>query len=423
MKKTVIFSLFVTLAIPSFSQSLDEIGEMMNKKQYVEAKAAIDKHLLDTKNAAKADGWFYKGRIYNTVSRLATTAKPDALSQKTASFEAFQKYQKLADKNELKMIGENYISYLDLYLGAYDLGANQYNEKEYQIAYNAFSKAQEIENFILDKNYTYTEMKLYRLDTSLLMNTCAAALKIGDTATAIKGYNRLVEANVSGEGYEEIYEFLAKYYNSKKDNANLNSILAKGKKLYPKSNFWSEVELLILTEKGDRAALLAKYDELYKSDPSNFFTGYNYSVELYTSLYGKDVTKVDVDVANKLTQVLKTTIAVDTSNEANMLMTNHLYNFAADYSIKAASIKEGKVPKPDDAKKKKELATLANAKMDELIPYAETCIKYYGSKTNLKTRAKINYELAAGYLVEVYKIKANLKKVAEYEKLRKSIQL
>ncbi len=421
MKKLLFFFALVALTNISIAQSLDDIGKLIDSKKFAEAKAGIDKYVAAEKNANNADGFYYKGRIYNSLSREATTSKLDAYNYKITAFEAFKQNQAL-DKKDFRMSLEFYNSYLDLYLGFYDIGAQLFNDQNYTAAYNSFVKAQEVENYILAKKYNYTEYKVNALDTSLILNTGAAALQAKDTASGIIYYTKITDANLVSKDYEQVYQFLASYYRSKGDKTNMQTILEKGKKLYPESSYWSEIEMANLSEGSDKTAMFAKYEELYVKDPSNFTNTYNYAVELYNVLYNKDAKSLDIDKADKLTQILKSAIAVDKTDDANMLMTNHLYNYAADYSTKAALIKEGKLAKPADLLKKKQLNASANAKLDELIPYAENGIKYFEAQKELKTRGKINYQLVAGYLADAYRVKGNAVKSAQYQKLKDSIK-
>jgi hypothetical protein len=431
MKKVLFFMSLVAIGTTVHAQSLDAIGEMMNKNQFAAAKTAIDKHLGEAKNANSADGWYYKGRIYNSLSREATTPKADAFTLKENAFDAFKKYQQIAGKTELRMLGENYGSYLDLYLGLYDMGAQQFNDKDYTGAYKSFLKAQVVEDFIFEKKYTYPQLQLNKLDTSLVMNTAAAGLQAGDTVNAHKAYHRIIDANVAGPNYEQVYEYLTSYYKSKKDDVNFKAMLAKGKATYPNSNYWNEIELQNISESGDKTAMFAKYEEIYTKDPANYNNALNYSIEMYNVIYVKDMAGKDVDrsvkidevKANKLTTILKSIIPLDKGNEANMLMANHLYAYASNYSQRAAVVKQGKLAKPADLKMKKDLDALTMAKLDELTPYAEKGIKYFAAQTELKSRARANYRALAEYLSETYGLKKDLKKVAEYDKLKASIKL
>ena len=417
MKKVLILTLLVTGTFRGFSQSLEDINKLMEKNQFLPAKDAIDKYLGDPKNASSAEGFYYKGRIYNSLSRAGTTSKPDAYTYKIIAFDAFKQNQQL-DKMDFRMKSEFYKSYLDLYAGFYDLGAQQFNDKDYTGAYNSFLKASEIENFILSKKYIYEQVKLNTLDTSLILNIATAALQAKDNVNAEMYYRKLTDAGIIGKDYEQIYEFLVSYYNEKKDEVNLQNILSKAKTAYPKNNYWNEMEMERLVKSGDKKAMFAKYEELYVKDPANFGNNYNYAIEMYNYIY-KDLKDTDPASKDKLTALLKNAILHDTTIDATSLLTNHLFNAAADLSTSAALIKS---TKPDDVKKKKELNTLAIAKMDETIPYAEKLIKHYSSQPKLTTKQKANEMTMLGFLSDIYSAKGNPKKSAEYDKMRSDIK-
>ena len=421
MKKLCFFSFVLFVAAGAGAQSLDDIGKLMEKNKYDAAKVSIEKYIADPKNVASAEAWYYKGRIYNSLSKDSTVAKQDAYNYKQTEFDAFKKNQQL-DKLDLRMKSEFFKSYLDLYLGFYDLGAQNFNLKNYPAAYNAFSKSQEMENFILSKNYLYDEIKLNKLDTALVMNIAASALQASDTLNAVINYLRITDAGITGLDYERVYEYLARYYLDKKDNSNAQMILAKAKTAYPKNNFWNALEVEQISKSGDIKALLARYDELYNKDPRNFANSYNYAVEMYNSLWANDNKSPDTTLFLKLTTVLRSASAVDESMDATMLLNNHLFNVAADYSNKAALIKVTKTTKSDELKKKKDLNASSISYMNELIPYGESMIKFLSAKTTLTTKQKINYKQVANYLSDAYRVKGDLKKSAEYDKITDSIK-
>jgi hypothetical protein len=421
MKKFLFFSLMLTIGASAYAQSLDDISKMFNSKQLVPAKVAIDKYFADTKNANNSDGLYYKGKIYNELSKDAATSKSDVYNYKLIAFEAFKQNQ-VNDKKDMRLTLEQHIPYLDLYGGFYDLGVSEFNSKNFSSAFNAFEKALMMEKFILERKYEYEGFKANKLDTSLIVNIAAAALNAKDTANGIKNYRILTDAGIGGKDYEPVYEFLVSYYNAKKDADNLNVILPKAKAAYPKNDFWEAIETENISKSGDKKAIFDRYESLLAKDPTNFVNGYNYAIELYNSIYVKDYTTIDSATSVKLISVLKATIPNDKGNDANMLLTNHLFNIAADYSSRAALIKEGKLAKPADLKKKKDLNAKATAKMDEMIPYAEQSVKYFSEQPKLTVNQKIKYQQALAYLIDVYNVKANPKKAAEYEKIKTAIK-
>ncbi|MEO6537056.1 MAG: hypothetical protein ABIT07_11115 [Ferruginibacter sp.] len=420
MKKLFILPVLIIFGLTTFGQTLDEINTLVDKRKYREAKTAIDKFFTDPKNNENANGWYYKARIYNYLSYDSSVAKNEKYSLKSTAYDAFKKYQVL-DTKDIRMKFENYASYLDLYGGVYDLGAQQFNAKEYEAAFESFKKANEIKDYMVGKNYTYNQLVLHPLDTALVLNIAISAMQAKKEAEAITYYRKLADADVAGKDYLEVYQFLADQYSKNKDSASFQQILEKGKRIYPTDGYWNELELKAVGNKGDRTALYAKYEELLAKNPADFTTAYNYSIELYNSLYGRDVPKPS-DVAatkTKLTSVLKSAITSDKGIDATVLMVNHLFNCAADYSTSASLIKSAK---PEDVKKKAALKSLSVKQMDECIPYAEAVVKYYDAQTNLKSSQKASYQNILGYLSDMYNAKNDLKKAAEYDKKKATIK-
>ena len=418
MKKYCFFIIFLFASVVSFSQSLDDINTMMLLMQNKKAKEGIDKFLSDTKNATKANGWFYKGRIYNAFSKDSGTTPTDALKLKGEAFDAFKKYQQMDAKQE-NFKKENYASYFDLYNGYFDIGAREFNSKNFANSFEGFKTALTVEDYVRSKGYEYNGFKFAELDTSLVLNAAIAAGNAKDEDASIPYYRKLTDASVAGENYLNVYQFLLEYYIKKKDDANINLMFEKGRKIYPKEKYWNELEVDIVAKTGDKKALLAKYEELMKREPNEFTWPYNLSVEMYNQLYTGDNKPTDAEaVKNKLTEVLKFAINIDKGIDSKMLMTRHLYNAAYDFEDSSKKIKG---IKPEDVKKRNEARALFIKKIDDCIPYAESVINYLAALPTLKPAQRSNYKIVLDILSQFYAAKGDPKKSAEYDKKKSEV--
>jgi hypothetical protein len=415
MKKYCFMAILLLAGVAGFSQSIDDINKYHMLGQNKKAKELVDKFLTETKNAGKADGWYYKGRIYNAVSKDSGTTPTDAMKLKLEAFEAFKKYLQL-DPKEVSLKNDGYVWFFDIYNGFFDIGAKEYNVKSYAGAFEGFKNALMVEEFTRGKNYEYNGYKFPSLDTSLIQNTAMAASQAKDEASAIAYYRKLTDANLSGEAFLNIYQYVTEYYYKNKDEANMKAMLDKGRSLYPNEKYWTELELEAVSKTGNKEALYAKYEELMKREPNEYSWPYNLGVELFNEVYTGDAKPANaIALKEKLSEVLKTAIAIqgDKGSDAKMLMTRHTYNDAYDYQDSSKKIKGAK---PEDIKKRNEIKALFLKKVDVCIPYGEQVIAYYAAQATLKPIYKSNYKIVLDILSQLYTAKGDVKKAAEYEK-------
>lgn len=418
MKKYSFFVMLLFASVTVFGQTLAEINEMMGKFQYKKAKEGIDKFLSDPKNAAKGEGWYYKGRVYNSLSKDSTFSSTEALNLKTGAFEAFKKYQQL-DAKQVNFVLEQYVSYFDLYNGFFDIGAKEFNNKNFPESFQGFKNALMVEDYVREKGYEYNGFKFTSLDTSLIINTALAANNAKDEETSVSYYKKLTDAGISGENYLYVYQLLAEYYSKKNDEANLSAILNKGRKLYPDNDYWTDVELDRVAKLGDKQALFAKYEEMMNKFPDKYIFPYNMSVELFNELYTSEKKPANAeDLRNKLTETLKKAIALDKGTDANMLMARHIFNVAYDYQD---SSNKYRGTKPDLVKKRNDFRALSLKKVDESIPYGEKCVAYYAALSTYKPIQKANYKNILDILSQLYTSKGDLKKAADYTKKKAEV--
>lgn len=422
MKK---LSLLVILAITvqiTMAQDIDQIRTFAYLGQKQKAKDAVDKYLSVEKNAKKPEGWFYKGYIYNQLSKDSSKTMAESFALKGEAFEALKKYRELDPKNTL-LNEQNNSPLFDLYVGYYtDLGVKAYNNKDLEGAFNGFKDALEVHDYIYANNLAGANgFKFSALDTTITLYTAIAANAAKKTDDAIVYYKKLADANLSEDQYIDVYQVLAEYYKGKKDKAAFSEIIDKARKLYPKNDdYWMALEIEFATDGVGKPGIFAKYDELIAKYPDNYILPYNYSVELYQYIYSDEMKNVNTDEYKaKLVDEIKKAIAIKSTSEANFLMANFLYNNSIDISDAARKLHG---PKPDDLKKKKALEAESNKVMNDAIPYAETVVSLFPGIAKPKTSEKINYRQSLNILKNIYDIKKDAAKVASYEKLLKEAE-
>jgi hypothetical protein len=397
----------------SFGQSLEDINKLRLLGQNKKAKDALDKFLADPKNAGKAEAWYYKGTITNALSKDSGVTSADAMKMKQDAFEALKKYQQM-DPKEPSLVIDKYATYFDLYNGYFDIGAKEFNKKNFPVSFEGFKNALAIEDFVRSKGYEYNGFKFPALDTSLVLNAAITANQAKDEASAVEYYKKLTDANLKSEQYLSVYQFLAEYYMKKNDEANLAAILEKGRTLYPTDDYWTEVEVDRVAKSGDKAALIAKYEEMMKRYPEKYAYAYNLAVEIYNQLYTADNRPSNaIFLQDKLTETLKKAIPLDKGVDSKMLMTRHLYNYAYDWQDSSKKIKG---VKPDDVKKRNDLKAKFISKIDECIPYADGAVAFFAALPTLRPIQKANYKDVLDMLSQFYAAKGDLKKSAEYDK-------
>lgn len=420
MKKLVLLAGIFLAATTGYAQSLEDIRELLGKKDidYKKAKEMVDKYLSNPKNAAKADGWYYKGYIYNGASKI-DSLKSLCDDCKWEAFTAFKKYQELDKKNILMALEQN-ASLFDLYNGFNEVGVKAYTDKNYALSYNQFKNALDVETYVRSKDFDYNGFKYPATDTLLISYIGHAARNNKQEDTAIKYYKIITGANITGSDYQEIYKFMARHYGEIKDQANFDAAVAQGRKLFPTDPYWTAVEI-DFAGNGDKESTFAKYDELLQKTPNDYELSFKYGMDLYKYL---NDSKVTIDKAkretynDKLVQVLKNTIAIKPTGEANLQMGVYLYNRSYDLSEEADKIKS---TKPEDMKKRKALIEASKKMLDESILYCEATNKYYAALPKLEPIDKANYKNSLRMLQNIYDSKNMPAKVDEYEKLSKSL--
>ncbi|MEO6550196.1 MAG: hypothetical protein ABIN94_19490 [Ferruginibacter sp.] len=406
----------------TYAQDITEIRNFALLGQTQKAKDAIDKFLAVPKNAQKAEAWYYKGYVYNQLSKDSTKPVTQNAEMKNAAFEAIKKYRELDPKSEL-LAQQNNSTLFDLYVGYYsDLGVKAYLAKDPAAAFDNFKRALEVHDYINSNSLTGNNgYKFAPLDTMLTLYTAIAASEAKKPDEAAVYYQKIVDADITDPQYVDAYQVLAERFKTKKDKTAFSNIIAKGRKSFPANNeYWTAMEIEEATEGIGKPEIFTRYEELMAKNPGNYTLPYNYSVELYRYIYSDSLKNVNTnEYKNKLPDILKKAIAIKSTSEANFLLANFLYNNSIDISEDA---RKTKGVKPDDIKKKKDLQAQSDGAMNAAIPYAEAVVGLYAGITKPKSSEKINYKQSLVILKNIYESKKDMAKVASYDKLIKEAE-
>lgn len=417
MRKLIFTTLFAAITFTMFAQNMDDIKDLVGKQQWDKAKDQIDKYLANEKNAKKPDGWFYKGVIYNEVAKSDKFKSLLTGDGRMEAFNAFKKYIELDPKNLLGTLEQN-VRFFDIYNGYFDLAAKGFNTKNYNAAFENFRNAYTIEQYVSAKGFSYGNFSFPKLDTSLIQNIALSARMDKKDDSAVVYYQKLADAKIGGENFQEMYQYLVLHYMDKHDKANADKYSAIGRELYPKDEFWCQVQLKDVGD--DKQKLFAKYDEMMTGPCGTYSLHYNYAAELFNYLYTQDKKPADyTDKQAKLTEVLKKGIAINNTPEANLLAARNVYNGIYDVQDKIDAIKG---TKPDDVKKRAALRPQINEKFEELLPFAQNAYNLYEAKTTLKPADKGNYKVATDLLTRYWENKKDAAKVKFYQDKMKSME-
>lgn len=412
MQRFLLSLLILLVSSSLFAQSIEDIEGQFQKGELDKAKASVDAFLAKEKNAAKPDGWWYKGVVYNEIAK-SEKYKALAPDGRMEAFNAFKKYYEM-DPKAVRGTLEQHVRLFDIYNGYFDMGVASFGASNFDDAYKNFKNALAVEEYIASKGYEYNGFKFPAFDTTLVQNIALSAYRAKKDDEAVVYYKKIADQKIAGKDNVDIYQLLVEYYTKKNDRATREHYLQLGRQLYPADDRWYQIELDEVDAK-DKKALFAKYEELIPKYPDKYIMSYNYAVELFNYTYAGDKKPADYkESQKKIESVLKSTMTVNKSYpEANVLMARHFYNVLYDIQDEMQAIKGTTAA---DQKKKADLKGKMTEAADQLIVYAQGAFDIYSSKATLKAGEKGNYKVTAGYLATAYDVKGDKTKADEYRK-------
>lgn len=432
MKKVLLTVLLASAGMSMYAQKLDKAKDLLAKKKLPEAKTEIDGVLAIEKNQANSEAWYTKSKIYLAIAKdsVVKTTVPDA---KDAGFEALKKYISLesavkdAGKRNLLMTMDNNQPLIDVYTVYSKDGAAFYNAGNYNDALTNFKKTLEIFDTLSAR--AIVPMKM---DTTTTLYAGISAEKAQKTDEAAIYYSKIAEAKAKSDGFVEIYKWLADHYRQKNDIVTSQKFSALGKEVYPSDPFWTGFDLEMLSDKGTKAELFKKYEQVIAENPDNHIYMFNYAVELYKEGYQEDLSKRPAnskELIGKAGEMMKKALEKkpDYAN-ANMVMGQILYNQGVDINTENKAIRPQGAVKltPDQLKKKEELRQEVIKKFDEATPYFEKVDQLLSGQGKLKMDEKEILKNALDLLITINEEKTNQleqkKTAAEAKKLAADVK-
>jgi hypothetical protein len=408
-----VFMAFATSGI--FAQTVKKTKELITAKDWVKAKESIDLALANPKlkKDEVAEAWYLKAKVYSALSTdpATKTLVPDARMQ---SLEAIKKSVE-TDKaqSQVYLTMDKYTPVFDLYTGNFEDAAALYNSEKYQDALKEFKNTAITGEYIFNQGWG-----LYKLDTTLTYYTALSALNAKNEEEAVKQFSKLAEARVANTPEQVTsYRYLAKYYYDKKDEANMMKYIKLGKELYPTDDYLPLLELDFVRDKGDKALLYKKFDELIVANPNNFDVLFEYGNELFGETHVSDISKKPANYdeqCKKIEELYTKAVALKPDNhDVQLSLGKHFYNMALFKEEEARAVKS---TKPEDVKKKADLNAEAVAAAEKAIAPLEKVFAAYDSQEKLKTHDRSNYKSSASLLQYAYEKKKDKAKADFYGK-------
>lgn len=404
-----------------FAQRLERAKDYLGKNKLQEARTEIDNYLAIEKNKNKAEGWYVKGKVYSTIAldSVAQATVPDA---KSVSMDALKQYMELEShvkdsaKRYVLLTLDNRKPLTDLYSAYSKEAASFYNAGNFNDALTGFQGSLEVFDLLSEKGWTGD----VKLDTISVLYAGISAEKANKLDTAAMYYSKIADAKAKAQGYESIYKWLADYYKQRDDLANASKYIKLGSEVYPEDPFWMSFEINMLSEKGTKEELFAKYEELTQAHPDNALYFYNYAVELYKTAYHEDTAQRPAnagELTDKAIDNVKKSIEVDPDYpNSHMLLGQVYYNQGVDIIARNKTIRpQGNVKlNAAQLKQKEDLRQETAAKFDLALAEFKKIDELLGGQGKLKMEDRRFLRDAYDLMINIYDQRQDTTNVALY---------
>lgn len=258
MKKFLLLAMLAGAIQLVKAQDFKKVQTTVLLTKWEEAKTEIDRLMLDPKSGAtaKAEGWYWKSRIYAALAKEAATRAKYPTVAKDAD-EAFRKYAELDPT--LAMVKEKGAEgYFDMYSASYNNAIKVFNEKKWEESAHLFESAIYYINNVIKNKWTNANIAF---DTTSLLYAGYSFQNANKLEDAAKYYSVLADAKIGGDLYKDIYKYLVTHYTATKNDVQFKKYLAISRELYP-TDPWDEYEIDFM----DRNNTLAQKTEIYDKE-------------------------------------------------------------------------------------------------------------------------------------------------------------
>ena len=406
-------ALLAAVGFLSQAQKLEKAKDLLSRKKLTDAKTEIDNVLAVEKFKNNSEAWYTKAKVYGAIAADSSlkSSVPDA---RNTAFEAMKTYldletkEKDAAKRNIQLTLDNNAPLIDLYTGYSKDAASFYNASNFNDAFINFKNSLAIFDLMSAKGIIPI-----KLDTTTTLYAGISAEKAQKPDDAAIYYGKIAEAKAKGEGFVEIYKWLADYYRRKDDIANASKFSALGREVYPQDQFWTGFELDMAREKGNKEELFKKYEQVINENPDNYLFLFNYGVELYQTGYDPDASKRPANskelIAKAIEVMTKTLEKKPDYANASMVLGQIYYNQGVEINNENKNIRpQGNVKlTPDQLKKKEELRTETAKKFEQALPYLMKVDELLDPQGKLKMEDKDNLKNALDLLIIINEEKVN----------------
>ena len=408
--RKLLLGILSLISLSAFAQDLQSVQQSIASSDYLLAKKQIDSLFADKKIIADASAWYYKARVYIEVVRQHDKTNFSALQE---AFKAIKRYQELDPQNKLMQLNNN-VDLFQLYDLSYNTAADFYNDRNYDLAYNHFRLALEVEEYIRKKGFSFQGKSFPSLDTSLLNLVGSAAYLSNRVEDAIPYFERLANAKIAGDDYKGVYALLYNHYSRKNDQVKAARYLTTGKEIYPDNAYWIKMELGSLAGYKER---FARYEQLLQKYPNNFDVIMDYAVELFNYVYSDTQPSDFENRQARLQGLLTKALSIDPNSAmANFVMSQHAYNQV--YYLEDA-LRRMKDDSADEQGKKKAAFAKLDQKYEELHKYSLKAYERY--LLDLKPETRDNCKKILNQLIVYYQKTNQVDKVKYYQDRLKNL--